>query len=115
MGKEVVRISIEEWRKQGAKLFGEDMLHWYFKCPACGHIQCPEDFRKYKDKGAEPDSANHKCVGRYDGHGDVPMWSGKSPCNYTAYGLLNICPVLVIKEDGTEIRSFGFAEEKASQ
>ena len=36
------------------------------------------------------------------------MCSGKSPCNYTGYGLFNICPVLVTDEDGKELRCFGF-------
>lgn len=103
-------MSLQEWMAEGERLFGPDMLSWKFVCPSCGHIQSPEDFRPYKLKGAFPDTARYSCIGRYDGHTDTDMCSGKSPCNYTSGGLLNISPITVVDEDGKGHSCFAFAE-----
>ena len=105
-------LTQQEWLAKGEKLFGEDVLEWEFVCPSCGHVQKPEDFRPYKDKGADPNTAFLKCIGRYDGHGDNSMGSGKKPCNYTSAGLLNINPVKVVKPDGKEVYVFAFNDPK---
>lgn len=109
----VVRMTEAEWLARGRELFGEDRLQWRFVCPSCGHVQRPADFHPYRDEGASPDSATRVCIGLYDGHDDVPMCSGRSPCNYAAYGLLHLCPVVVVGDDGSEHQCFGFAEEPA--
>ncbi len=101
-------LTKEQWMKRGTDLFGEDMMKWKFVCPACGNVAAVGDYFPYKDQGAKPDSATHKCIGRFNGHGDVVMGSSK-PCNYTGYGLVDICPVRVLDE-GKEVRSFAFAE-----
>jgi len=106
-----VSMSKVAWMERGTRLFGEDKMKWRFVCPACGNIAAVEDFRKYKDNGAEPDKATCNCIGRFDGeHGHVVMGTAK-PCNYTGYGLFNLCPVMVIDGD-KEIRSFAFDEER---
>ncbi len=46
--------------------------------------------------------------GRWDGHMHVDMGAGK-PCNYTGYGLFNLCPVKVM-DGNKELRSFAFDE-----
>ena len=97
------------WEAKGTELFGPDKMKWRFVCPSCGHIQAVEDFRAFKDDGATPDLAYSCCIGRYDGHMHVEMGTRPGPCNYTGYGLFNICPVMVIDE-GKEVRSFAFAE-----
>ena len=102
------RVSLKEWMDEGRSLFGPDMLKWKFICPSCGNVQTPEDFRPFKNKGAQPDSARFNCIGRYDGHMEVDMCSGKSPCNYTSGGLLNISPVKITDEQGREYTSFDF-------
>ncbi len=99
----------EEWIAEGKRLFGDDMLKWRFVCPSCGHIQTPEDFRRYKEKGATPDTAYFNCIGRYDGHENVDMCSGKSPCNYSGGGLFGLNPVKVTNGEKT-IQVFAFAK-----
>jgi len=105
-----VRMTKDEWLDKGKQFFGSDMMQWEFVCPSCGHVQKPEDFRPYEDKGATPNSATVECIGRYDGHMDIDMCSGKSPCNYASYGLFNFNPVTVIDEDGSKHRCFAFKE-----
>ncbi len=101
-------MSKEEWLAKGAKLFGPDMMKWRFVCPACRNIASVEDFKRFKEQGATPDSATGHCIGRWDGHMDVDMGAGK-PCNYTGFGLFNLCPVRVMDGD-KELRSFAFDE-----
>ncbi len=99
--------SVEEWMAEGERLFGKDMLRWKFVCPMCGHIQTPEDFRQYKDKGSDPNSATSECIGRYTGAGD--SINGSQPCNYAGYGLFRLSPVRVTSPEGkTETHCFGF-------
>jgi hypothetical protein len=104
--------TIDEWLAEGERLFGQNMLEWKFVCPSCGHVQTPEDFRPHKDKGSTPDSARFSCIGRYDGHMDTDMCSGKSPCNYTSGGLFKLAPITVIDADGKKFSCFAFAEGK---
>lgn len=108
------KITMDEWLAEGKRLYGENMLNWRFVCPSCGNIQTAEDFRPYKDRGATPDSARFNCIGRYDGHIDVPIGSKPGPCNYTTGGLFNISPVKVIGNDGKEYSSFEFADNAQS-
>jgi hypothetical protein len=107
----LTRITKAEWMKKGKELFGENTDKWRFVCPGCGCVQSIEDFRPYKDQGATPDSATHKCLGRYTGG---RSWLDDKPvpgqrCDYTGYGLLCICPIIVIDGD-KEIRCFAFDE-----
>src|SRR5215831_13752339 len=44
-------LSLEDWEREGNERFGPDKLQWRFQCPNCGHVQTPEDFRQYKDRG----------------------------------------------------------------
>ena len=105
------KMTKEEWEKRGVELFGEDRFKWRFVCPGCGQVQSLEDFRKYKDRGATPDSATCECLGRYEG-GNASWLAGKVPaskrCDYAGYGLLRISPVTVVEDDGEERMSFAF-------
>lgn len=87
MSDEPIKMTHEEWVAKGKALFGDDMLKWKFVCPGCGHVQTPEDFRAFKDKGATPDSARNECIGRYttggswiEGKGDAVFYN-----NHRAY------------------------------
>lgn len=111
MKDKILGVTREEWIAEGERLFGDDMMKWRFVCPSCGNVQSVEEFAKYKDKGATPDSAYFNCIGRYDGHGDADMCSGKSPCNYTSGGLFCISPVSVT-HNGKTTHIFAFAEVK---
>jgi len=101
----IVKISVAEWLRQGAELFGEDFMKWRFVCPACKNIATVEDFKAFKDKGATPNSATQNCIGRYSGGN----WGkGTKPCDYAAYGLFHLSPVIVVQENGNEIQAFAF-------
>lgn len=106
----LVVMDKEEWLRKGTELFGPDWMNWQFVCPACGHVAKIGDFKQY---GAKPNAATCECIGRYDGHINVPMGEGR-PCNYTGYGLLDLCPVRVM-DGGEEIRSFAFAESSQEE
>lgn len=110
MEKQIV-MTKEEWLAEGKKRFGEDMMKWKFECPGCGHIQAVEDFRQYKEKGADPNDAYQECIGRYaDGKSWMYGHPAKTggPCDYAGYGLLRISPITVI-DNGKETLSFAFA------
>lgn len=109
-------MSDADWRAEGARLFGEDIMKWRFRCPVCGHIATPEDFRKFKDTGATPSSATNECIGRYlpkdERHGDREHGNPKvkQPCDYAGYGLFRLSPVEVEQPDGKKTHCFAFAE-----
>lgn len=85
----------DEWLAEGVRLFGsgkENIMRWRFKCPRCGNIATIQEF---KDAGAkEADEAVKKCIGRF---------TSAKGCDWTAYGLLDICTVHV---DGIPVFEF---------
>lgn len=100
--------SIEEWRADGTKKYG-DVLNWKIKCPMCGHIAT---VKEYKEAGADsPDYAIQNCIGRLTGKGS-PKKGDDSGCNWTANGLLGIPKggVLVKTPDGYYAHIFEFAD-----
>ncbi len=111
-------LSEKEWIALGESLFGKDMNNWKFKCPVCGNVATPEDFRKFKDQGADPNSATCECIGRYlpkeqrggfcSDHANTKI---KQPCDYAGYGLFRLSPVEVVREDG-RIHCFAFAGDE---
>ena len=96
-----VTMTKEEWMAKGEELFGKDQMQWRFRCPTCGHIQRPEDFRVHKDKGANPKAAYQECIGRYD---------KTSGCDWCAYGLFS--GPNFVKDGDKEIPVFSFDEEE---
>ena len=94
--------SIEEWKKEACKRFGDDELEWAFVCPACGNVAKVKDFAQYKDNGATPDSAPQNCIGRYTGGR-----KGPHKCDWAAYGLFR--GPNIIKDKETEVPIFDFA------
>lgn len=109
-----MRYTIEEWMAEGKRRFGDRMLRWKFVCPACGHVQMPEDFRPFKHiKGVDADTARFNCIGRYSGADANAGLSGsgkeKGPCNYTSGGLFDLRPDVVVTPEG-EVKSFAFAD-----
>jgi hypothetical protein len=97
--------SEQEWNNKGIRLFGPNRLSWKFKCPNCKNITTPEDFRKYKDQGATPDSVYQECIGRYTGGR-----KGPNKCDWAAYGLFRGPDLVVALIDETEIPVFEFDE-----
>lgn len=104
--------SVNEWKAEGEKRFGPDILKWRVKCPMCGHIATVEDF---KNAGAKsPDDAFFNCLGRYTGKG-TPKEGDSSGCNWAAYGLFGIprggAIVMESEEDGFQIFDFAGEDE----
>lgn len=114
---EITRLTSDEWKALGTKLFGEDMLEWKFICPICKHVQTPNDFKKYKDRGATPFDALHMCIGRYMPKEEIALAFGDnkgkkitSPCDYAAFGLFRVAPYHVTISDEEDVWCFAFAE-----
>ncbi len=101
---DTIKRPFEEWYAKGEELYGNDPLKWRFECPACKNVTTPEDFRQFKDQGADPNSAVQNCIGRFTGGR-----KGPNKCDWAAYGLFR-GPHCVIKE-GKEVWVFPFADE----
>lgn len=104
----------DEFKAEAVRRFGPDPDNWKFVCPSCGNVQSPKDFEPYKDQGAEADSCTRVCIGRYAGGRDA-FSDGEGPCNYTAYGLIQLAPIRVEADgtsrgDCTPHHCFAFAE-----
>ncbi len=112
---QLIQYSLAEWQAEGTRRFGADPLKWRFVCPACGHVQSVEDFRPFKDQGADADSARFNCIGRYQGANPNAGLAGTGkapgPCNYTSGGLFDLRPVVVTIPNGSPIRAFAFADQ----
>ena len=106
------RYTEAEWKAEGERRFGPDMMKWRFQCPICGNVASTEDYRPYADKGATANSATCECIGRYTGARPAlgERKPGEKPCNYAGYGLFRLSPVRVVVEEGKEIHCFAFAE-----
>ena len=108
MPSDLIRMTHDEWLARGTELFGDDPLKWRMVCPGCGHVQTPEDFHPFNDRGATPDSARQECIGRYTGGRSWAFDGGEGPCDYAAYGLFCIAPVQVTTPDGKTHSCFAF-------
>lgn len=104
--------SVDEWKAEGERLFGQDVTKWKYKCPMCGHIAAVQDFI---DKGLDgqeaANSAYCECIGRYTGKGS-PKKGDSSGCNWAGYGLFGIPHggVVVMTGEGNGQHIFEFAE-----
>lgn len=102
MMKDVDYATVKEWKDRGLELFGsDDPYKWAWKCPACGRKQTIEEFRKFKDKGADPGAAYEECLGRYTGGR-----KGPDKCDWAAYGFFG-GPIVVMEGD-KKVRVFDF-------
>ncbi len=91
-------FTVEEWREEGVKLFGDNISDWKFKCPKCGNVASVMEYLK---EGAGTNDSYQNCIGRFK--------KGKG-CDWAAYGLFDICKVH-IKQEGNLIPVFEFAGE----
>lgn len=106
----LTRLSKQEWSDRGRQLFGDDFVKWRFVCPACGNIATVEDYRQFKEQGADANAATCTCIGRYMGKD----WAkGEKPCDYVGYGLFRLSPVIVMMDD-KEIDCFAFDESDSA-
>lgn len=104
--------SVDAWRAEGERLFGEDVTKWKYKCPMCGHVAAVQDFIDAGLDGQEAaNSAYCECIGRYTGKGS-PKKGDSSGCNWAGYGLFGIPHggVIVMTGEGSGQHIFEFAE-----
>lgn len=99
---EKYKFKHQEWFDKGTALFGPNVFEWKFKCPSCGNIQSPNDFRKFKEKGATPETAAKDCIGR---------WEKDKGCDWAAYGLFR-GPWIIEDLNGDESPCFEFYDPK---
>lgn len=95
-------LSLEDWKKEGERLFGPDKKNWKFICPNCGHIQSYRDFIK---GGINADLAAVNCASR---HG----LGGRPDCKWTTGGLFRIGGCYVINHNYMPVLVFAFADNK---
>lgn len=109
------KLTQSEWREEGMAMFGTDVRTWCFKCPVCGHVQSVGDFLLLEDTVGKDlhNAAYQECIGRYTGGRDAFRGAGDGPCNYAAYGLFQLGPVTVVRDDGGETHIFDFAPPEA--
>lgn len=108
--EQTLKMTKDDWYAKGVSLFGQDVFSWRFVCPMCGNVQTPRDFKKFRDRGANPNSALTECIGRYlpknQRGGLSPDHSNpkiKSPCDYAACGFFQLSNLIV---DGQHIFRF---------
>lgn len=102
----------EEWFAEGVRRFGADPLVWRFKCPVCGNVQTPAEFKAVK-VGMAPWAAYSNCIGRYQesarrAFGPKPKGTPERPCDYASGGLFKVGRRVVLK--GVEYNVFPFAD-----
>lgn len=86
--KSKVYENLEEWKSEGERRFGKNIMDWCYKCPMCGHVAAVKEFAELGVKDAA-NIAYEECIGRYTGKGS-PQKGDSSGCNWAAYGLLGI-------------------------
>ena len=109
--KNKVYESAEEWRAEGKRRFGNDIMKWKFVCPMCGHVAAVEDF---KAAGVQ-DPANcayQECIGRYTGAGSPSKKNQGKGCDWAAYGFFGIPKggAFIITGEDSGAQVFEFAE-----
>ena len=104
-----MRYTQEEWNAELKNRFGDDMMNWAFKCPACGKVSTA---REFKEAGATPNDVYSTCIGRHTGQGS-PTKDSKNGCNWAAFGLFGTLSGgdIVVTEDGKEIAVFNMADK----
>lgn len=98
-------VTLEQWEAEGERLYGKNRLEWRFKCPTCGHVQTPQEF---KAAGIDPHEAYQNCASR---HG----LGGKETCKWTVGGLLRRGGRYVIDKRYCPRLIFEFANEEKKE
>lgn len=96
--KPMKKYTLEEYLKEGERLFGKSMRFWKYICVSCGLSQSYNDFIEagIKDPG---DYVGFSCIGR---------WKEGIGCDWTLGGLLTIHTVEVTEDDGEQHARFDF-------
>lgn len=101
-----MEFTLDEWRAEGTRRFGDDVMQWRFTCPSCGFVASTQD---YKDAGAPATAVGYSCIGRYL-DACQEMCSAPGPCNYAGGGLFQLNPVTVSFPNGFKTNFFAFAD-----
>lgn len=107
-----MKYTLEKWRAEAVRRFGDNPENWKFVCPACGRINTGREFR---EAGATPNDMYQTCIGRHNGNMRPASKGAKEDgkgCDWAAFGLLGTLGKgdTVVVEDGKEIDVFAFAE-----
>jgi|BioPla2DNA2_1021312.scaffolds.fasta_scaffold86578_2 hypothetical protein len=100
----------QQWMDELKSRFGENIMDWAFKCPACGKVST---IREFIDAGAEIHDSFQNCIGRFTGKGS-PQKGDSSGCDWAAYGLFGTMDKgdIVITRYGNRMEVFPMAEKK---
>lgn len=108
-------VTLEEWRADGRRRFGDDPHDWSFVCPRCGDVYTGREFHDtFHEAGLEGEWVNHFgriCLGRMLGALDKSIPKGKYTgrgCDWCAFGLFR-GPVIVEMGNGETAGVFRFA------
>lgn len=104
-------VTEQEWRREGAALFGPEQLIWRFRCPSCGHVATPTQWML---AGAPNGAIAFSCVGRWEAVRSDAFSGKPGPCNYAGGGLIGLNQVEVRMEDGSVQHLFEFDRTAAS-
>lgn len=80
----MIRQSLDEWRSEAVKRFGDDPKEWKFVCPSCGMIQSVKDFLEL---GGCPDDAAQECIGLHKWKSSLKPGDALG-CGCTSYGII---------------------------
>lgn len=111
-----MKLDFDEWKTIGIILYGKNILHWKFICPACKKTQNGEDFLNFVPEEDINSYIGFSCIGRVNGKGNSFLNSngdkGKYPngCDWTVGGFLKIHKLTILK-DNKEHYHFDFADD----
>ncbi|MEU5945112.1 VVA0879 family protein [Micromonospora sp. NPDC047465] len=91
------KLTQDELMTEAAALFGDDPMKWAFRCPHCGDVATPADF---KEAGASPGMAGQECIGRSLGALKKPKPTNTRGCDWAAYGLFRGPWEVVVPAEG---------------
>lgn len=116
MSEVATPIPLAEWQAEVEK---RGKLDCKFVCPICGNVASMNTWKEMVSDLKNLDRAAVECIGRVldpqfrrrafptEEEPDAP----EKPCDYAAFGLLNICKVSVAMPDGKTLGVFDFAED----
>ena len=91
-------LNYEDWREEGVRRFGLDVMDWRFVCPVCGHVA---SIQEWTDVGIRSGAAT-KCIGLWIGaQREAVGGEGPGPCNYTGDDMPARDTVLVTMPNGS--------------
>lgn len=100
-------LTIDQWRRRAAELFGDDPFDWRFRCPVCGHVAAGRDWQRV---GANQGEVAFSCVGRHiAGSRRAIGGIGPGPCDYAGGGLFALNPQPITMPGGQTMMAFEFA------